>query len=315
MYDGSLLFENRLHDLFEDVTDTARQREAIRDTRKALVKFLGTIDLPTPLPYYAILVADGDRMGHAIERQTTFKAHQDLSQALDRFAQKAQEIVEEKHGGELVYSGGDDVLAFVPLHRAVDCARSLADTFREYLSKFPVDQENNSPTLSAGIGVSHFMDPLRSALNLARKAEALAKEQRNSLAVIVDKRSGPPVEVRGPWGDLDERLQTYVKMHRNDWVPDGAAYELRELARLLDRADATERGPLLELVRKEAERILRRKQPQHGAQKELAETVLKGLVDDVQALEIDEIADGLIVARLLAQAWEEAEPTKPGAQP
>lgn len=202
----------------------------------------------------------------------------------------------------------------MPLHRAVDCARKLAEKFQEHLSKFPIDQENHLPTLSAGIGISHFMDPLRSALNLARKAEALAKVERSSLAVIVDKRSGPPVEVKGVWGDLDERLKTYVEMHRNDWVPDGAAYELRELARLLDRAEEEERASLLELVRKEAERILRRKQPQHGAQKELAETILKRLIADVQVLELNEVADSLIVARLLAQAWEEAEPTQPGAQ-
>jgi len=315
MYDGSLLFENRLPDLFEEITDTVRQQESIREARKALSGFLAKIDTPTPLPYYAILVADGDRMGHAIERQTTFEAHQALSQALDRFAHSAQEIVEEKHGGELVYSGGDDVLAFVPLHRAVDCARVLAGTFQEYLSEFPVDEENHLPTLSAGIGVSHFMDPLRSALNLARKAEALAKEERNSLAIIVDKRSGPPVEVKGIWGNLDKRLDAYVEMHRKDWVPDGAAYELRELGRLLDKADETEKASLVELVRKEAERILGRKHPQHGAEKELAEHVLKRLVDDVKELDLNEVADGLIVARLLAQAWEEAEPTQTGGRP
>lgn len=314
-YDGSLLFENRLADLFEDMTDTAWQQKAIHESKKALASFLKTIDLPTPLPYYAILSADGDRMGKAIELQKTFEKHQALSQALDRFAQEAQKTVERDHGGELVYSGGDDVLAFVPLHRAVDCARDLATKFQKHLADFPVDPEGNLPTLSAGIGVSHFLDPLRRALNLAHKAEARAKEKRGSLAVIVDKRSGPPVEVSGFWGDLDERLKTYMEMHRQDWVPDGAAYELRELARLLDRAGAAEREALLKLVRAEAERILRRKQPQHGAEKELAETVLNRLVADVQTLEIDEVADSLIVARLLAQAWEEAEPTQKGSRP
>ncbi|HEY0556748.1 MAG TPA: hypothetical protein VGG20_21000, partial [Thermoanaerobaculia bacterium] len=93
---------------------------------------------------------------------------------------------------------------------------------------------------------------------------------------------------------------------------DGAAYELQELGRLLDKADASERASLQELVRKEAERILRRKQPQHGAQKELAKTVLDRLVADVQNLELNKVVDSLIVARLLAQAWEEADPTEPG---
>jgi CRISPR-associated protein Cmr2 len=312
-YDGNLLFENRLPELFEEAEETGHRKESLQESRTALAEFLKAIEVPTPLPYYAILAADGDRMGNAIERQTTFEAHRKLSHQLDQFSQRVRTIVEGNHGGELVYSGGDDVLAFVPLHQAVACARKLAATFKEHLSGFPVDDEGEeTPTLSAGIGISHFMDPLRGALNLARKAEALAKEKRNSLAVIVDKRSGPPVEVKGTWGTLDERLETYVTMHRNDWVPDGAAYDLRELSRLLDRADDTEKVSLRELVQKEAERILRRKQPGHGDQKELAAEVLNRLVDDVRSFELNEVADSLIVARLLAQAWEEAKPTRPG---
>jgi CRISPR-associated protein Cmr2 len=311
-YDGSLLFENRLSEILEEFVPAGQLPEALRAARVALARFLEKLGVSTPLPYFAILVADGDKMGKAIERQSTFKGHRDLSRALDQFAQGVRTTVESNHGGELVYAGGDDVLALVPLHQAVDCARTLAKDFREKLSGFPFDKDNWTPTLSVGIGISHFLDPLRSALNLARKAESLAKVERNSLAVIVDKRSGPPVEVTGIWGDLDERLSTYVTMHRNDWVPDGAAYELRELSRLLDKADETEKASLLELVRKEAERILRRKQPQHGAQKELAGIILNRLVEDVQKLKLNEVVDSLIVARLLAQAWEEADPTEPG---
>jgi CRISPR-associated protein Cmr2 len=311
-YDGSLLFENRLSEILEEFVPAEQLPEALRAARAALARFLEKLGVSTPLPYFAILVADGDKMGKAIERQSTFNGHRDLSRALDEFAQGVRTTVESTHAGELVYAGGDDVLALVPLHQAIDCARTLANDFQKKLSGFPVDKDNRTPTLSVGIGISHFLDPLRSALKLARKAESLAKVERNSLAVIVDKRSGPPVEVTGIWGDLDERLSTYVTMHRNDWVPDGAAYELRELSRLLAKADETERASLLELVRREAERILRRKQPQHGAQKELAKTVLDRLVADVQKLELNEIADSLIVARLLAQAWEEADPTEPG---
>ncbi len=311
-YDGSLLFENRLSEILEEFVPAGQLPEALRAARGCLARFLEKLGVSTPLPYYAILVADGDKMGKAIEYQTTFEGHQSLSRALDQFSQSVRTTVETNHGGELVYAGGDDVLALVPLHQAVDCARALAKDFHEKLSGFPVDKDKQTPTLSAGIGISHFLDPLRSALNLARKAESLAKVERNSLAVIVDKRSGPPVEVTGIWGDLDERLSTYVTMHRNDWVPDGAAYELQELGRLLDRADETEKASLQELVRKEAERILRRKQPQHGAQKELAKTVLDRLVADVQKLELNKVVDSLIVARLLAQAWEEADPTEPG---
>jgi CRISPR-associated protein Cmr2 len=310
-YDGSLLFDNRLPELFEEETDEKKKKEAVRKARLALAAVLEKIGVTTPLPYYAILVADGDRMGKAIERQDTVEHHQKLSGALDGFARYARLIVERDHGGELIYSGGDDVLAFVPLHNAVKCARKLAKDFHDRLSGFPVNEEGEekeTPTLSAGLGISHFLEPLRRALNTARQAEKLAKKKRNSLAVIVDKRSGPPVEVTGVWTTLDLELEDYVSMHRNEQVPDGAAYELRELARLLDRAPAESEGDLKELVRKEAVRILRRKAPERGAKEVIDPKILERLEKRVGNKEasVKEIANRLIVARLLAQAEDEA---------
>jgi CRISPR-associated protein Cmr2 len=329
-YDGSLLFENRLPELFEEVTDPERRKEGLRTARLALAEFLKKLGVSTPLPYYAILVADGDRMGKAIERQETFEMHQRLSGKLDQFAQSVRSTVEGDYAGELVYSGGDDVLAFVPLHHAVACARKLAADFKEQLAGFPAGEDGQTPTLSAGIGVSHFMDPLRGALRLARKAEGLAKEKRNSLAIIVDKRSGPPVAVSGVWGTLDKRLTDYVIVHREDKVPDGAAYELEELARLLDGVDGEERSNLEKLVRKEAERILRRKQPGHGEETEIDKKVLGSLLADLdepsdaelgkrEESTLKKVANRLIVARLFAQASEQAgeklTPEEAGGQP
>jgi CRISPR-associated protein Cmr2 len=304
-YDGSLLFEGRLPDLFEEVTDAGLRQEGLREARKTLAAFLKKLGVPTPLPYYAILLADGDHMGKAIEQQTTFEDHQKLSRALDGFARSVRTTVEGDHGGELVYAGGDDVLAFVPLHKAIDCARKLSEDFLKALSGFPAGKDQ-TPTLSAGIGISHFMDPLRGALRLARDAEKLAKKTRNSLAVIVDKRSGPPVEVAGVWDTLDQRLDDYTDLHLADRVPDGAAYELRELSRLLERARDPEKESLEKLVKAEAKRILGRKQPAHGAQSNLDPEVFKRIAADFDTSPVAEVADRLIVARLLAQAKEEA---------
>ncbi len=328
-YDGSLLFENRLPELFEDVIDTERRTEGLRKAKAALAGFLSKLGVQTPLPYYAILVADGDHMGKAIERQKGFKDHQRLSTCLAEFAKSVRSTVESGYAGELVYSGGDDVLAFVPLHHAVACARKLAEDFKERLSGFPANEEGQTPTLSAGIGVSYFLEPLRRALHLARKAEELAKERRNSLAIIVDKRSGPPVKVSGVWGTLDKRLEDYVWLHREDKVPDGAAYELEELARLLEGAKGEEKENLEKLVRKEAERILRRKQPGQGEEKGIDAKVLGRLFKDLDETLIaapgeqedstlkaapgkhkdstlSKVANRLIVARLFAQAAEQA---------
>src|SRR6185436_16661257 len=90
-------------------------------------------------------------------------------------------------------------------------------------------------------------------------------------------------------------------------VPDGAAYELRELGRLLDGAEGEDKKNLAKLVRTEAERILKRKQPQHGEKETIELEVLQRLINDLDSSSIPEVADRLIVARLLAQAADEAD--------
>jgi CRISPR-associated protein Cmr2 len=314
-YDGGLVFENRIPDLFEDVLPESRRRESIRAAREALGAFLKALEVATPLPYYAILAADGDRMGKAIEQQTTVTGHQRLSLALDVFAREVGEIVEGKFRGELVYSGGDDVLAFVPLHHALPCAKALAEAFRERLQDFPADDEGATPTLSVGIGISHFLEPMGRALALARRAEGLAKKTRNALAVIVDKRSGPAVETRGLWGTVDEDLTAFVEMHRNDWVPDGAAYELRDLARLLLRPSPDQEQSLKDLVREETRRILNRKQPQHGKDQEIQQEHLERLLKVEEEHGIGALAERLLITRVIAEASLEAKPLTPGEAP
>jgi len=147
-----------------------------------------------PSPYYSLLLADGDRMGKAIDGLTTPADHRCLSGLLADFASKVPDIV-RRHKGSLIYAGGDDVLAFVPLHTALDCARELAVDFNQrFDKKFPIDEDGviRYPTLSAGIAVAHHLEPLQDGLTLARDAEKKAKgiPGKNALAVIVDKRSG-----------------------------------------------------------------------------------------------------------------------------
>ncbi|HLX09055.1 MAG TPA: type III-B CRISPR-associated protein Cas10/Cmr2 [Thermoanaerobaculia bacterium] len=307
-YDGGLLFESRLPDLFPEIPDPAARRARVEPARRALAAFLSAVGVGHPVPYYAVLMADGDLMGKAIDRQPGFAEHRALSAALAGFARRARQLVEGAHRGELIYAGGDDVLAFVPLHRAVACARELAGEFCSRLAAFPVAAGGAAPTLSVGVGVSHFLDPMSDALALARKAERQAKATRNALAVLVDKRSGPPLAVTGTWGRLDVHLDQLVALHVGDRVPDGAAYELQALARLLDGAAGDQRTTLQELVRKEAERILRRKQPGHGAASGLEAKVMPSLLKALDELGVEVLAERLIVARLLAAALGEATP-------
>jgi CRISPR-associated protein Cmr2 len=311
-YDGHLLFEERLSDWFEN-NDLERAKEALAEFRRR------ALDGQRPNPYYALLLADGDRMGKVIDAQRSVEKHRRLSSCLAVFAGRVSRIVEEEHKGSLVYAGGDDVLAFVPLHSTLPCARQLARAFSAELSEFKVKEGecDASPTLSVGIGVAHHLESLSDAMQLARTAEKAAKrvDGKNALAVIVSKRSGTDRPVMGKWGTLDQRLDRFVFLHRTEAIPDGAAYELHDLAlrlqssvpplcdeTLSERAEAV-RETLQPAMRDEAIRILKRKRVT-GEQKKLAEIVLaelSGFIRDPD-LPIEQLANELIIARLFAEA-------------
>ncbi len=72
-----------------------------------------------------ILAADGDRMGELLDKMQALPAHQNISKALANFATGVPDII-RKHQGHCVYAGGDDVLALLPLHTAIECSRELA---------------------------------------------------------------------------------------------------------------------------------------------------------------------------------------------
>ncbi|HRI65289.1 MAG TPA: type III-B CRISPR-associated protein Cas10/Cmr2 [Polyangium sp.] len=300
-YDGQLLFETRLEEWFDHLPKD-QQRSALKRAQRALDDFFTKTKLPRPSPYFAVLMADGDHMGKAISHRDSVEAHQKLSLALDEFAQNAKTIVEDwghGHGGELIYSGGDDVLAFVPLNLAIECAQALQRDFAKRLEDFP--HAKGSPTLSVGIAIGHFMDPMGDAFKLARQAEKKAKVERNSLAIIVDKRSGPPTVVTGIWGSVDKHILQFAEWHRNEDIPDGVAFELQELGGLLAHAEKDQRATIQALIHKETERILGRKRAQRG-EKPIDDQILGELLDVPH-----ELAERLIVARLIAHAKNIAE--------
>ena len=293
VYDGALLYEGRLEDLLENdigvpkaklKTESAGPRKALR----ALLKEIGH----EPNPYYAMLLADGDRMGKIIDAQKSANAHSELSKKLDAFAQHTKAIVEDDHHGSLIYSGGDDVLAIVPLHKAVACARALAKSFKESLSTFSAtDPKSNAilkPTLSVGLVMVHHLAHFADVRALAKGAEALAKTQRNALAVIIDKRSGGERRFVGSWDytppetdtplPVNERLAQWMKVIAQGDVSHGFLREVEDVARLADPGVGDKATPedFAGLLQHELERIMDRKEPGaagHGDEK--ADTGLK----------------------------------------
>ena len=229
-YEGSLLFEERLVDVVDVTPNNKAQLQEVKTAlRDFYQKVDGVLGKVRPSPYYAILLADGDRMGKVIDNQKDAESHRTLSKALDGFADSVQTIINNNQGA-LIYAGGDDVLTFVPLHTLIACAKELHQTFDKRLGSF-TDAENQKPTLSVGIAIVHHLDSLQDSLNLARAAEKKAKgvkdksglKDKNGLAITISKRGGVDYSVVGQWGEIDTYIDRLIPFFVDDSIPDGMA--------------------------------------------------------------------------------------------
>lgn len=305
--DGSLLFTSRLADYLDD-------KEQRRTAATVLSKFYGAErktnkpEIDEPDPYYALLAGDGDFMGETISRLDTPEKNREFSQKLAAFAGEAQTIVAD-HQGAVIYAGGDDVLALLPLHTALACAIAVAKTFQDTMKKYGA--AGKSPSFSAGLVIVHHLEPLEDALNLARDAERTAKEmpdrQKNALAVILDKRSGAPRRVAGHWSavdkplaGLDGRLLRLVELYQAGAVPDRLAYQLRDTYLRLE-GGSEDREKLDKIMLKEAERIIGRKHATGGAEKVAGEHRAALVEMMPAAMDARVFADELVIAAHLAK--------------
>jgi len=260
--DGSLLFGERLVDMVDTGYNKESMAAKLKPAQVALQNFFDEVKV-RPNPYYAILRADGDRMGKVIDNQAKQeeKQHQALSKALNTFAGSVRKVVEEKYQGALVYAGGDDVLALVPLHTVLQCAKDLADNFRKELNEFN-DDNGDSPTLSGGIVIVHHLNSLQDALRLARDAEDRAKKVfgKDALAITISKRSGDDYTIADKWDNLYSHLEHLIDYAYSSAIPEGTAYELRDMALRLAVPDVhPDFTTVQEVILADAKRILERK--------------------------------------------------------
>ncbi|CAN5359955.1 hypothetical protein BH23VER1_BH23VER1_27090 [soil metagenome] len=202
---------------------------------------LGKTRLGPPPVYYAVIALDGDKIGARLSgennplvrdllseaavdyfeklegavdwlngpRPVSPSFHLGFSEALSNFGLYCARRVVEAHHGQLIYSGGDDVLAMVPASEAFACASGLRMAFRgdaalarsrsysdhfvdpgvdgfvQLGKKFRHPAEPDWPLLvpgpaldvSAGIAVGHVKAPLQDLIHEAHAQEKRAKAE------------------------------------------------------------------------------------------------------------------------------------------
>lgn len=254
-FEGSLFFRGRWARVFKELgRDEYEAEEWGRKHVEPLYK-----KLSEPYPYVACIVADGDLMGRAINALRTIDGHRTFSAALASFANQARTIVEQKYKGALVYAGGDDVLAFVPLLEALDCAEALRRAFEASMAEAcgPIKMELR-PTLSVGIGIGHVIESMGELLKLGRLAEREAKIDRNSLAILLDKRSGGTLVWREQWPKDPVGRLNQARALQGAQLPSRKVYEIARLLKRLPTPEQTSDSNWAHVLAMEAQRSLSR---------------------------------------------------------
>ncbi|WP_224365783.1 type III-B CRISPR-associated protein Cas10/Cmr2 [Hyalangium versicolor] len=266
-FDAQLLLPGRWRTHLEEQELPAAEATRFGQFVTPLLSKLGE-----PFPYVACLVADGDRMGDTLQdlAKHGHTAHQELSRGLSRFAAKARHIIEEKHRGVLVYAGGDDVLAFVCLPDALNCAAELHRAFSEAMSESLKDKHvRQQPTLSVGIGIGHVLESLGDLLTLGRHAEAMAKgKDRNGLALLARLHSSREHSWRGRWSDNPVKvLEAAVSLREKGALPLKKVQEVQEALRRMPAGDGsrTEVSSWGRVLTREVSRILDRVEASPGS--------------------------------------------------
>jgi len=162
--------------------------------------------------------------------------HAAISAALANFALHVVPGIVREHHGELIYAGGDDVLALLPVARVLSCAHALYQAFRADFLGNGQDpgrlMMGSRATLSAGVAVVHHKEDLRYALERARRAEKAAKNQgRNALVLAVCRRSGEHAQVLCPWGfvpTVERWIQAFIGPGGQNGASDRWVYHLRD---------------------------------------------------------------------------------------
>lgn len=207
-------------------------------------------DGPVPT-YYAILMMDGDRLG-AMLRGADAETGRLLSARLTRFSLEQVQTIVEKQGfmGELIYAGGDDVLALLPVETALKCASALAAAYKEgWDAKLTAKA---APGISAGLAIVHHKEDLRFALQQAREAEKAAKTGgRDRLAIRLCKRSGEHTTTLVRWERVVEVEDLRKAFAGREGISDRWLYQLRaDLGTLQALPESAARGEIERLARR-----------------------------------------------------------------
>ncbi|NWG74437.1 MAG: type III-B CRISPR-associated protein Cas10/Cmr2 [Rubrivivax sp.] len=294
-----------------DAADDGMDESAAGDLKGLVRKTLGR-DAGRLETYYGLLLMDGDRMGawlaggdeYAITYRESFHpqvrdgfdAQARREPSLQRYAAQKRavspnrqlsisaalnefslvvvpHVVEVEHLGRVIYAGGDDVMAMLPVADLLPAMQRLRVAYAGHGAKHePGDFRRdglvlhngfallNGPgrrrlmrmmgvraTASAGAVVAHHQAPLGAVLRELRTAESRAKGAggRDAFSLSVVKRSGGVLCVTAKWGEPVELLHALRRFLAGDGVSRRAVYNSLDWIKDLPQDDPAMLASLL----------------------------------------------------------------------
>jgi len=207
----------------EEEQATADAAREMLQARGALLRAARDKNLGRPPRYLAVLMLDGDHIGQWLggdeqpDQDLSRDHFEDVGARLKSFAAAARLEV-EKHHGYPVYTGGDDLLALLPMLEALPCARALHAAFVHHTGH----------TASMGLVICHYVHDLRDALQRTRLAVEAAKDGGRDalLAWRLLRRSGEETAGVADW-DLLARASELQSLYLTG-ASDRWSYRLAE---------------------------------------------------------------------------------------
>ena len=278
--DGDWLYSESLNpEVFQ--REYGEPKGNLEEARRALEDFLKAaekVGIPEPQHYFALLAMDADNIGKwlsgekapklgeiihpdlaggleeygellSLQRPLGPTHHRSLSASLKNFALEiVRSIVEEKYCGRLIYAGGDDVLAFLPIEDLLGAMNDLRNAFTGQAKEIDLgdgrivvfdgwarikngEEEEHllllpaGMTLSAGAVIAHETHPFYHVVEEGRAALREAKDRygRDAWAIYVLKRSGEPIRTGAKWkyGELKvlDRLEKVAELFETGLSP------------------------------------------------------------------------------------------------
>ena len=164
--------------------------------------------------YYAVVEADGDKVGSYIETLAPEEI-KEFSKKCFEYASEAAKLI-GAYGGMTVYAGGDDLLFMAPVYGNGE--KSVFDLCRDISKKFKeIVTGNNAefPAVSFGIAVRRQGFPLYEALHSSLAALYEVKSKKiggNGIFIDFQKGSGQAIKLAVPF-EKYELFETVFKVY------------------------------------------------------------------------------------------------------